>query len=104
MASNRLGDVVGPVDSEWGLDVVLLVAREPLREGGLDDAAVRKAVEKQACEGVVQQERAGYRQRLLKGARFEWRKDALNKAFGPDVAPHLPSDWRAVKQPNVPFQ
>jgi hypothetical protein len=96
----KLGDVLGPIETAWGVDVVLLVAREPLR-AGLDDEAVVDQVRKRACEEAAQIQRIEYRTRLLAGARLEWRKAAIEQAFGKAVVRKLPPDATARELPHI---
>lgn len=97
----RLGDVLGPIDTAWGIDVVLLVAREPARSGLLDPA-VAAEVRGKACAEQAQLARVDYRQRLLAGSRLEWRKDAIARAFGREVLARLPPDATAREAPSMP--
>lgn len=97
----RLGDVLGPLDTAWGLDVVLLVAREPARTGmGSDD--VQAQVRAQACEELAAVERAEYRQRLVQGAVLHWDRPAIERAFGKDVVALLPADASQRELPHIP--
>lgn len=100
VAKAKLGDVLGPIDTDWGLDVVLLVARAPTRAGLLDNA-VDAEVRAQACEDIATVQRVDYRQRLVAGARLEWRKDAILKAFGADVVKKLPPDATSRELPHL---
>ncbi len=97
----RLGDVLGPIDTAWGIDVVLLVAREPARTGMLD-ARVVAEVRGKACADQAQLARIDYRQRLLAAARLEWRRAAIAQVFGKEVLARLPADATARVAPSMP--
>ena len=102
MAKARLGDVVGPLVTGWGVDVVLLVARDPVRSGGLDDPAVAASVRSQVCTELAMRERVEYRERLLGGASVKWQKASILKAFGAEAFGKLPPDVKVRAQPDVP--
>lgn len=99
LAPARLGDVVGPLPTAWGWSVAVAVARAPLRTGGLDDKEAQQALRRDACAGAMQEERARYRERLLKGARWQWEKAAVRQQFGDEVLARLPGDWRDRQGP-----
>lgn len=101
-AKLRLGEIAGPMDTAWGLDVVMVVAREPRKFGGLDDPAIREEVSHQACEDAAQQERSAYRQKLLAAAHVVWNKPLIAKMFGKKVLALLPPDATARELPHIP--
>lgn len=98
----HLGEIAGPIDTAWGADVYMVVAREPSKNGGLEQAEIRSEVEKQACADAATQERNLYRQKLLAGARVLWNKDLIVKAFGKRVMALLPPDASARELPHIP--
>jgi len=101
-ASLRIGEIAGPIDTAWGIDVLLIVAREPGRSGGMDRPDIKSDVMLQACEDASQQERSAYRQKLLAGARVIWNKPLIEKTFGKQALALLPPDATARELPHIP--
>ena len=98
----RLGEIAGPIDSAWGADIYMVVAREPSKNGGLEQPEIRSEVERQACADAAAQERNLYRQKLLAGARVLWNKDLIIKTFGKKALALLPPDASARELPHIP--
>jgi hypothetical protein len=83
------GQLVGPLDTAWGVDVLLLVAHETARIG-LKDPAIERQVRAKVCAAEAEAQRLDYRQRLLRGARIDWRRSAVAAALGQRVVERLP--------------
>ena len=97
-----LGAAVGPIETVWGWSVFVLVAREPAQRAAFGDPAVRQRLRQEVCSKLVETERLAYRKRLLAGARLQWRRSAIEAAFGPAVVGALAPDASAREPPHVP--
>ncbi|MBM4341783.1 MAG: hypothetical protein FJ100_00195 [Deltaproteobacteria bacterium] len=85
-AQARLGDIVGPVDTEDEIAVFTVAARQPLALGLPRDASASvdpQVIEAQRelrldlCRDVAKRERQEYREKLLAGAVLQWDEHAL---------------------------
>ncbi len=94
------GQLLGPVDTEWGIDVALLVGLEPAMRG-LADADVEAQVREKACGELAQRSRNEYRERLLAGAQILWQRPAIEADFGKLVLGKLPAD---ASQRDLPYR
>lgn len=85
-AAARLGQIVGPVDTEDELAVLTVAARQPLALGLPRDVsasidpqvvAAERDLRLELCRDVAKRERQEYREKLLAGAVIEWDDKAL---------------------------
>lgn len=97
----KLGELLGPIETIWGVDVALVVARDHARYGKSDPAVVAD-VRAKICREMAQQQRDAYRERLLKGALIYWQKPTIEQIFGKGVVQLLPPDATARLRPNLP--
>ena len=97
----RLGDLLGPIETLWGLDVVLVVARDSARYGKTDPSVVADLRAK-VCKEMAELQRQEYRERLLQGALVYWQKLAIEQTFGKGVVGLLPPDASARQRPDLP--
>ncbi len=82
----KLGQVLGPVDTDNEIAVLTVVARQPLALGLPRDASAsvdpqvveaQRQLRAELCRDVAKRERQDYREKLLAGAVIEWDEKAL---------------------------
>ncbi len=87
----RLGDVSEPIDTVWGLSVVLLAAREPTLSGKADPTVMAR-LNAEACAQMASRQRQEWRDGLLRAARLRWDQRQVESNFGAAVYRRLPQN------------
>ncbi|MCB9740814.1 MAG: hypothetical protein H6747_16230 [Deltaproteobacteria bacterium] len=98
---NALGAIVGPIETGVGASVVMWAGHRPARDQRKEDAEIQRVLRAEACAALANAERDAFLERLGRAASVTWRKDAIARAFGAELAARL-QPWKIVERPHVP--